>query len=87
MVSPDDYYPPASRRRGEQGSPVVQVCVGPSGQLLREPEVTETSGFLDLDSAAIKVAKANRYAAGTANGAVLAESCIKFKVKFAPRIR
>lgn len=87
VVSPDAYYPPASRRRKELGSPVVQVCVGPSGKLLREPEVTETSGFPDLDGAAVKVAKANRYAAGTANGAVLPESCIKFKVKFAPRIR
>ena len=84
-ANPDDYYPSASRRRQEQGSPVVQACVGPSGQLLREPVITDTSGFPDLDAAAIKVAKATRYAAGTANGTAVPESCIKFKVKFVPR--
>jgi len=81
-VNPDDYYPPGSIRREEQGSPVVQACVGPSGKLLREPVVTDTSGFPDLDGAAIKVAKATRYAAGSENGTALPESCIKFKVKF-----
>ena len=81
-ANPDDYYPPGSIRREEQGSPVVQVCVGPKGQLLREPLVTDTSGFPDLDNAAMKVAKASRYAAGTENGTPLAESCISFKVKF-----
>jgi TonB family protein len=84
-VNPDDYYPASSHSRGEQGSPVVQACVGPSGQLLREPVVTDTSGFADLDAAAIKVAKATRYAAGTNNGTAVPESCIEFKVKFAPR--
>ncbi|HET7779943.1 MAG TPA: TonB family protein [Rudaea sp.] len=81
-VNPDDYYPPGSIRREEQGSPVVQACVGPKGQLLRDPVVTDTSGFPDLDGAAIKVAKATRYAPGTDGGTALPESCIKFKVKF-----
>ena len=81
-VNPDDYYPPGSIRREEQGSPVVQAFVGPNGRLLRDPVVTDTSGFPDLDSAAIKVAKATRYAAGTEGGSALPESCIKFKVKF-----
>jgi periplasmic protein TonB len=81
-VNPDDYYPPGSIRREEQGSPVVQACVGPTGKLVREPVVTDTSGFPDLDGAAVKVAKATRYAAGTDSGTALAESCIKFKVKF-----
>jgi protein TonB len=81
-VNPDDYYPPGSIRREEQGSPVVQACVGKDGRLLREPVVTDTSGFPDLDGAAIKVAKATRYAAGTEGGSALPESCIKFKVKF-----
>jgi TonB family protein len=84
-VNPDDYYPSSSRSRGEQGSPIVQACVGPSGELLREPVVTDTSGFPDLDAAAIKVAKATRYAAGTKDGSAVPESCIKFKVKFVKR--
>jgi protein TonB len=81
-VNPDDYYPPGSIRREEQGSPVVQACVGSNGRLLRDPVVTDTSGFPDLDAAAVKVAKATRYAAGTEGGSALPESCIKFKVKF-----
>jgi protein TonB len=81
-ANPDDYYPPGSIRREEQGSPVVQACVGPGGKLLREPVVTDTSGFPDLDAAAVKVARATRYAAGTEGGSALPESCIKFKVKF-----
>lgn len=81
-VNPDDYYPPGSIRREEQGSPVVQACVGPNGRLLRDPVVTDTSGFPDLDGAAVKVAKATRYAPGSEGGTALAESCIKFKVKF-----
>ncbi len=81
-VNPDDYYPSGSRRRGEQGSPVVQVCVGPSGKVLREPVVIDTSGFPELDVAAIEVAKATRYAAGTRDGKALPESCLKFKIRF-----
>jgi TonB family protein len=81
-VNFDDYYPPGSIRRQEQGSPVVMVCVEPSGRMLREPLVTDTSGFPDLDGAAIKVAKAMRYSAGTENGAAVPESCLKFRVKF-----
>jgi TonB family protein len=82
LVNPDDYYPSASKRRGEQGSPIVRVCVGPSGTPLREPEITSTSGFPDLDVAAVKVAKGMGFAAAVENGVALQESCIKFAVKF-----
>src|SRR6186713_2666052 len=81
-VDPDQYYPPGAKRREEQGSPVVQACVGANGRLVREPVITETSGFPELDGAAVKVAKANRYSPGTENGAAVPESCVKFKVKF-----
>jgi TonB family protein len=84
-ANPVDYYPPGSIRRGEQGSPLVLACVGPNGRLLREPVVTGSSGFPDLDKAAIKAAKATRYAAGTQNGIPLPESCVEFKVKFVLR--
>lgn len=81
-ADPDQYYPPGSKRREEQGSPVVQACVGPSGKLLREPVVTDTSGFPELDAAAVKVAKASRYTPATDGGSAVPESCIKFIVKF-----
>ncbi len=81
-ADPDQFYPPGAKRREEQGSPVVQACVGPNGRLVREPVVTETSGFPELDGAAVKVAKANRYSPATEGGTALPESCVKFKVKF-----
>jgi TonB family protein len=81
-VHPDKYYPADARRRGEQGAPIVRVCVGPSGALLREPVISESSGFPALDAAGIEVAKAMRYAAGVEGGAAAAESCVTFKVKF-----
>ena len=81
-VDPDQFYPPGAKRREEQGSPVVQACVGPNGRLVREPVITETSGFPELDGAAVKVAKANRYTPASEGGTALPESCVKFKVKF-----
>ncbi len=78
----DRFYPPGAKRREEQGSPVVQACVGPNGKLLRDPVVTETSGFPELDGAAVQVAKASRYIPATEGGQAVDESCVKFKVKF-----
>jgi hypothetical protein len=66
--------------------PVTNVTgVGDEAQIVDAgaPIVTYTSGFPDLDAAAIKVAKSNRYAAGTESGVALAESCFTFKVNFA----
>jgi TonB family protein len=84
-ANPGDYYPSGSISRGEQGAPLVRACVGPDGRLLREPIVTESSGFSALDKAGIKVAKATRYAAGMQNGIPLPESCVEFKVNFVLR--
>ena len=82
-ANPGDYYPAESAKRQEEGAPIVKVCVGPTGNLLRDPVVTHSSGFPALDSAAIRLAKSTRYAAGTdENGAALAESCIEYSVKF-----
>jgi protein TonB len=81
-LDPDQFYPPGAKRREEQGSPVVQACVGANGKLAREPVVTETSGFPELDGAAVKLAKASRYTPATEGGTAVPESCVKFKVKF-----
>jgi TonB family protein len=61
----------------------VQACVGRNGKLLRDPVIAESSGFPALDAAAIEVAKAAKYTAGSTGGDRLPESCIKFKVRFA----
>ena len=81
-ADPDQFYPPGAKRREEQGSPIVTACVAASGKLAREPVIKETSGFPELDTAAIKVAKANRYLPGTDGGQPMAESCVSFRVKF-----
>jgi TonB family protein len=81
-ANPADYYPREARDRKEQGSPVVQACVGRNGKLLRDPVVTESSGSPSLDAAAIEVARATRYAPGRRAGIAAPESCIKYRVKF-----
>jgi TonB family protein len=83
QVSADHYYPRESRERGEHGSPVVLACVGGNGKLVRDPVIVESSGFPALDAAAIEVAKAAKYTAASAGGALLPESCIKFEIRFA----
>jgi len=82
VANPDAFYPSGARHRGERGAPVVEVCVGPDGHLVSDPVVAETSGFPELDEAAVKVAKANRYSPASSGGTPLEESCIKFRVKF-----
>ena len=64
------------------GAGALAACVSASGKLAREPVIKETSGFPELDTAAIKVAKANRYLPGTDGGQPMAESCVSFRVKF-----
>ena len=85
VANPIDYYPPDAKRREEQGAPIVLACVSADGKLVGEPEIVQSSGFPELDAAAIKVAKASRYAAATENGVALPKSCLKFKVKFVIR--
>jgi hypothetical protein len=81
-VEPILLAPPGDKPKLEQAAPVVQACVGPDGKLVREPVIVQTSGFPEIDAAAIKIAKANRYSPGKESGVPIPESCIKFRVKF-----
>jgi len=78
--STDDYYPPTSRRMGEQGSTVIAVCVAVDGHP-GEPKVQKGSGSPRLDEAAVKYAQHARYTVGTENGKPT-EGCTAFSVKF-----
>lgn len=61
-------YPPTSRRLGEEGSVVLQVLVGPDGQV-QEAKIQTSSGFARLDDAALKHAlRAWRFTPGTEDG-------------------
>jgi TonB family protein len=81
-ANPHDYYPRDARARREEGSPVVQACVGGNGKLVRDPVISESSGFPALDAAAIEVARATRYSPARIDGVVASQSCIMFRVKF-----
>lgn len=83
--STDDYYPSASIQLGEQGSVVVQVCVGPSGQLQGAPGVERSSGSPRLDRAAVRWAgEALRFTPATVDGVPVA-ACKGFRVNFTLR--
>lgn len=61
-------YPPASRRAGEAGSVVVSVVVGVDGRVA-EAEVSRSSGYQRLDSAAVRQAlSAWRFRPATRDG-------------------
>jgi len=79
----EDYYPPAAKRLGEEGTSVVRACVGPNGKLTEDPTISKTSGNTRLDEGALKLAKAGsgRYSPGTEDGHPTT-SCIQFMVKF-----
>jgi TonB family protein len=79
-ASPDDYYPPGSKRREEQGDIVIRAHVTAAG-CASEFAVLVRSGFVDLDEAALKVAEASRYAAATDDG-LPHDGYVTFKVRF-----
>lgn len=76
----DEYYPPTSKRLGEQGNVVVKACIGENGRLA-DVTVEQSSDVARLDEAALKYARALRYVAGTENGKPVA-ACFPFRVRF-----
>ena len=57
-IRPD--YPRGARQRGEQGSVVVEIRVDEKGHV-DEVKVVTSSGFPELDEAAVKAAKAAKF--------------------------
>jgi protein TonB len=81
--SSEDYYPTASKRLGEEGSPVVRICVDPKGKVVGEPTIVTPSQFPRLDEGALKLAKAasGHFTPGTQNGQPV-EMCFPLKITF-----
>jgi periplasmic protein TonB len=79
----EEFYPPASKRLGEEGSANVHVCVGPNGKITEDPTLAQTSGSTRLDDGAVKLAKAasGHYQPATEDG-VPTSQCMVFKIKF-----
>ena len=83
-ASPEEYYPPASRRRDEQGDVVVRARVASTG-CATGFAVMVGSGYPELDAAAIKVAEASRYAAAMDASGQTVDANVTFKVRFTIR--
>jgi TonB family protein len=79
-ASPEDYYPAASKRRDEQGDIVVRAHIA-TNNCGTEFAVVVSSGYPELDRAALEVAEANTYRAGSENGEPI-EGYLTFKVRF-----
>ncbi|MEO8017780.1 MAG: energy transducer TonB [Pseudomonadota bacterium] len=79
-ASPDDFYPPGSVRREEQGDIIVRVRVEPSN-CATGFALLVSSGYPELDQAALAVAEASRYLAAVA-GEKAVDSEVTFKVRF-----
>ncbi len=76
----DDYYPPASKRLGEEGVARVKVCVNVNGRV-ESAELEGTSGTPRLDEAAVKVAKVYRLIPPTENGKPV-PGCAPLPIRF-----
>ena len=77
----EDYYPPRARRDGQEGISEVRVCVDERGRLQSDPTIQRSSGNALLDSGAIAVARAGRYARAT-RGGVAVPTCYGFRIAF-----
>ncbi|HEY5238811.1 MAG TPA: TonB family protein [Rhizomicrobium sp.] len=62
-----DFYPVMARARNEQGRAYVEFTVRKDGSVA-EPSLTKSTGFADLDMAAIQAVESWRYKPATANG-------------------
>lgn len=67
LQNPKPPYPPISKRLNEQGTSVVRVLVGADGTP-KSAEISKSSGFARLDSAAVATALRWRYVPGKRGG-------------------
>lgn len=77
----EEYYPASAKRLGQEGKPVVRVCVGTNGRVVGEPTISGSSGVEALDQGAIKLAKAGRYIVAQQDGQPV-EDCVTFRIVF-----
>jgi TonB family protein len=82
---------PPSGDAGEQPQtaeypiPIVQTCIDAKAKIL-SVEIVKSSGYPDIDNAALKVARNTTYAPGKSpSGRKQKKSCVKFKVRFTIR--
>jgi TonB family protein len=78
-ADPDAYYPAAAKAEDRQGAPIIRVTVKQDKTTADSIELVTSSSHADLDEAALRVAKASRYATTCEEGTIM------FKVKFTVR--
>jgi protein TonB len=59
-ATPPPDYPPASRRRGEQGRVTLRIEVDATGQVV-DVAVQRSAGYVDLDQAAMRAVRRWRF--------------------------
>lgn len=77
------FYPPLARRLNEQGAVLLKFVVTPQGTV-ENPVVVNSSGFADLDAAAIEAVKTWRYKParkGDVPIAVQIEANVRFQLR------
>lgn len=80
-IRPD--YPKGSRQRGEQGDVVVEMMVNPQGEV-DEATVVSSSGFVELDEAALRAVRFAKFTPARSGGetvASIARITLAFKLK------
>lgn len=80
-IRPD--YPKGARQRGEQGDVVLEIRVNAEG-LVDAVKVAASSGFAELDEAAVKAAKAAKFSPARSGHAPVASTArlkLSFKLK------
>ncbi|PIQ54895.1 MAG: energy transducer TonB [Comamonadaceae bacterium CG12_big_fil_rev_8_21_14_0_65_59_15] len=70
LDNPAPVYPPLSLRRGEQGTVQIRVLISSQGRAL-SGEVAQSSGFDQLDRAALRAVLQWRYVAAQADGVAI----------------
>lgn len=76
-------YPKGSRQRGEQGDVLLEIRVDERGAVA-DVRIVTSSGFSELDAAAVKAARAARFTPARSGGAPVASSAritLAFKLK------
>jgi protein TonB len=67
------FYPPLAKRRREEGVVTVHFSISASGEIL-DVAVRRSSGFEDLDQAALAAARTRHFTPETRNGTPVAGS-------------
>jgi TonB family protein len=78
---PDSFYPASAIRQELEGKALVRVCVGPDGKLAEAPQIAQSTQSRALDEAALRLARAGSYVAGSRDGVAITD-CFNFQTKF-----